>query len=105
MLLADAAVSPTISDSLPVLREVFVQEDDDSEPWEPIDDTAEAGCRLVHHQLYVQQYQTSPGAPDGAKGVPEVRGFIYPMIVTSLGQDPAQRLPHVRAPIRYHDSV
>jgi hypothetical protein len=27
------------------------------------------------------------------------------MIVTGLSQNPAQRLPHVRATIRYHDRV
>ena len=105
MLLTDAAVSPTVGDRLPVLRQVFIQEDDDSQPGEPIDDAAEACGRLVHHQLNVQQHQTSACAPNGSKGVPEVGGFVYPMIVAGLGQNPAQRLPHVRAPIRYHDSV
>ena len=65
MLLTDASISPAVSDRLSVLREVFVQEDDDSKPGEPVDDAAEAGGRLVHYQLYVQQYQTSPGGPNG----------------------------------------
>jgi len=105
MLLSNAAVPPAVGDRLPVLREVFVKEDDDSKPGEPVDDAAEASSRLVHHQLDVQQYQMSACAPDGPKSLPEVGRFVHLAAFSALGQDPAQGLPHVRASIRYHHSV
>lgn len=81
MLLTDAAVSPTVRDSLPVLRKIFVQEDDDSEPREPVNDAAKAPGRLVHRQLNVQQHQPSPRTPNGPKRVAEIGGFVHSMVI------------------------